>query len=62
MIRILKQLSLVALTLVWATAAFAQCHTTTYTSTLSTCSGQANGTINLTVTGGIPPFSFTYEK
>ena len=60
MIRIFKQLSLVALTLVWATAAFAQCHTTTHTSTLSTCSGQANGTINLTVTGGIAPFSFTW--
>jgi len=61
MIRIFKQLSLVALTLVWATAAFAQCHTTTYTSTLSTCSGQASGTINLTVTGGIAPFSFTWS-
>jgi len=62
MIKFLKQLSLVALTFVWATAAFTQCHTVTNDPpTLSTCAGQANGAINITVTGGFSPFQYTWS-
>jgi len=47
--------------LVWATAAFAQCHSITNNPpTLSTCSGQSNGAINITVNGGFSPFQYTW--
>jgi len=59
--KLFLQISLVALTLVWATAAFAQCHSITNNPpTLSTCSGQSNGAINITVNGGFSPFQYTW--
>jgi hypothetical protein len=58
--KLLIKFSLVALTFVWATAAFTQCLTIVPSVTTSSCVGQSTGSISLQVSGGSGNYTYSW--